>query len=89
MIEAEIVKSLPEIIVGIVLIVLSWSFKSWSNAIKDSTTNILEKLEALAIEFHTHRIDYEKRATKLEVEFELLEKRISRAGINGGSKEKE
>lgn len=79
----DLVAIAPNLIVGLVLAGFAWAFRSWSESIKGSTQVILNELKGLSLEFHKHRIDYEKRATKVEVELAALERRITRAGING------
>lgn len=83
--DAETVNVVPEIIVGLILVGFSWAFKNWATTIRSSTQRILEKLEKLALELHEHRIDQEKRVTKLETEvhevlIEVRERRIARRG---------
>ena len=63
---------IPEIVVGLVLAVFGWAFKSWSATIKDTSNRILERLEKLASEFHHHRIETERRVTRVETKVDSL-----------------
>lgn len=66
---------LPEIIVGVVLLVFAAGFKSWSVRLKDTSQQILEKLSSLSREFHQHVVKTENRVTKVEEKVNHLEKR--------------
>lgn len=85
MVETVLANFIPEIIVGVILAGFAWSFRGWSKVIDSRAGDILNKLEKLSKELHEHRLEYEKRATTLEVEVRTLERRITRAGINGGN----
>jgi hypothetical protein len=89
MLDAEIAGAVPEIIVGIILTGFAWAFRGWSKVLDTRAGAILDKLESLGKEFHEHRIEYERRATALEVTVETLERRMTRAGINGGKQKTE
>jgi hypothetical protein len=70
--EALAVDHFGEILVGIVLLVFGMSFRGWSTAIKETSSKILEKLEALSVEFHEHRVKTENRVTSVETKIDSL-----------------
>jgi hypothetical protein len=74
----EVTDFIPEIMAGLILTGFAWAFRSWSITIKDSSTRIIDKLEALSKEFHEHRIKTENRVTKSEVELANLYKLLDR-----------
>jgi hypothetical protein len=63
---------LGEIIVGIVMSLVAWGFRSWSQALKETTTKILTKLEYLTQEFHAHKVDVERRVTRVETKVDII-----------------
>ena len=63
----ELTNYIGEIVGGVVLALLAWGFKSWSQSIRSATTEILARLDYLTKEFHQHRIDVERRVTRVEV----------------------
>lgn len=72
MIEAWIADWGSQIFVGVVLIVFGAAFRSWSATLKGVSDKILSKLEYLSHEFHEHRVDVEKRVTRVETQVEAL-----------------
>lgn len=71
-VENFVASHFGEIIVGSVLSLLAWSFRSWSAALKETTTKILNKLEYLTQEFHQHKVDVERRVTRVETKVDLI-----------------
>lgn len=74
----NLVLYIPEIIVGLILLGFAWSFKGWSATLKETSKQILDKLENLSIEFHGHKVQNEGRVSRLEAELESLTKQIDR-----------
>lgn len=72
MIEAWIAEYGSQLVIGLILIVFGAAFKSWSTTLKDVTEKILGKLDYLTKEFHQHRVDVEKRVTRVETQVESL-----------------
>lgn len=70
--EQFIVSYFGELLVGGVLMMLAWAFKSWSTSIKEATNSILSKLDYLTKEFHQHRIDIERRVTRVETKVDII-----------------
>lgn len=56
---------LGELLVGIVLSVFGFAFKSWSRAITESTGKIITELKNLSKEFHEHRVQVERRGARI------------------------
>lgn len=71
-----LVNHIGELMVGMVLAVFGYAFKSWSRAITDSTAKIIAELKGLSTEFHKHRIDVERRVTRIETKVDEIEKRV-------------
>lgn len=61
-----------EMLVAGVLAMFGWGFKSWSSSIKQATDTILAQLESLQKEFHQHRIDVERRVTRVETKVDII-----------------
>jgi len=72
---------IPEIVVGVILLGFTWSFKGWSNTLRETSEQILDKLEKLSVEFHGHKVENEGRVTRLETELDNLTKQIDRCLI--------
>jgi UDP-glucose 6-dehydrogenase len=70
------INHLGELMVGMVLAVFGFAFKSWSRAISESTTKIINELKNLSAEFHKHRIEVERRVTRIETKVDEIEKRV-------------
>ena len=70
--EQLLIEHLGELLVGVVLMLLAWGFKAWSVSIKEATITILDKLDYLTKEFHQHRIDIERRVTRVETKVNVL-----------------
>lgn len=64
-----------EILVAGVLALFGWAFKSWSTSIKQATADILNLQKELQREFHQHRVDVERRVTRVETKVDLLHTR--------------
>ncbi len=69
---------IPEIVVGLILAGFAWAFRSWAETLRNSSEKILEKLERLARDFHSHKIINENRLTSVESELKAIERDISR-----------
>lgn len=78
MMENLISQYLGEILTGIVLGLFALAFRSWSTALTQSTERIIGKLETLVKEFHTHRVETERRVTRMETKVDDIEKLIHR-----------
>lgn len=76
--ESLISDYLGEILTGIVLGLFALAFRSWSSALSNSTERILGKLESLVKEFHHHRVETERRVTRMETKVDDIEKLITR-----------
>lgn len=72
--EQLLVDHIGELIVGSVLMLLAWGFKAWSVSIKDATISILDKLDYLTKEFHQHRVDIERRITRVETKATITDR---------------
>jgi hypothetical protein len=64
-----------ELMIGMVLAVFGAGFRNWSSAIKESTRQIIGELKLLAKEFQSHRIEIEKRVTRVETRIENMERK--------------
>ena len=63
-----------ELVVGIVLAVFGWGFTSWSQTLSRSTKDIIARFSNFMMDYHNHKIESERRITKLETQVEELEK---------------
>lgn len=70
---------IEELIIGGVLIVFAWAFRSWSTRLGeglkklDSIENVLlGKLDVLSKEFHEHTLRTEARVTRVETKVDIL-----------------
>lgn len=61
-----------EMLVAGVLAMFGWGFKSWSSSIKQATDSILTGLKHLQNEFHQHRVDVERRVTRVETKVDII-----------------
>lgn len=52
----------------------AWGFRSWSISIKDSTQQIIRRLEAMALQIHNHRIESTEIFSRLDERVKNLEK---------------
>lgn len=67
-----VVEHLGEIIMGTVMSLVAWGFRSWSQALRETTNKILNKLEYLTQEFHAHKVDVERRVTRVETKVDII-----------------
>ncbi len=65
-------ENLLELLIVIPIAIAGWGFKSWSSALKSTTSQILIKLDYLMQEFHQHKVDVERRVTRVETKVDLL-----------------
>jgi hypothetical protein len=70
--ESFLTSYFGEILVAGVLAVFGWAFKSWSGSIKQATDSILLGLNSLQKEFHQHRVDVERRVTRVETKVDII-----------------
>lgn len=81
---------ISELVMGIILLAFAWSFRAWSSAIRETSAEIIKKLEELAGDFHSHKITNENRVTKVETKHEALQRQVDRLtlalGGNGRGK---
>ena len=70
--EDFIAAYLSEIIISGVAGMVAWGFRSWSTALKETTNKILSKLEYLTQEFHAHKVDVERRVTRVETKVDII-----------------
>ena len=73
---------LGELMVGMVLGMFGWGFRSWSQAlmswkktVENSTTSVLDKLDHLINDFQDHKLESERRISKLETKVEQMERK--------------
>ena len=66
---------ISDIVIGLVLFGLTWSFRNWASTLKETTKDILDMLKGLSREFHDHTIKTEKRVSTMEEKVRNLEKR--------------
>lgn len=69
--ENLLTEHLGEIIVGVVLGLLTLSFRNWSQTLERTTNSILNKLADLQRDFNQHRVDVERRVTRVETKLDL------------------
>ena len=69
-----IANHLGELLVSCVLAVFGFAFRSWSTAITTSTAKISADLKNLLSEFHKHRIEVERRVTRIETKVDEMER---------------
>lgn len=70
--ENLLVEYIGEIIVGVVLALLSLSFRNWSATLERTTNSILSKLAELQRDFNQHRVEVERRVTRVETKVDLV-----------------
>jgi len=70
--ETFITEYLFELIVIIPMAIVGWAFKNWSTTLKSTTEQILLKLDYLMRDFHQHKVDVERRVTRVETKVDLL-----------------
>ena len=73
-----IVNHFGELVVGIVLMVFGVAFRSWSNAVSHSTGKIINELKSLSREFQQHRIEVERRVTRIETKVNEMDRNHDR-----------
>lgn len=66
-----ILNHLGELVVGIVLTVFGFGFRSWSNTISESTRTIIAELKTVSRDLHNLRIETERRVTRVETKLEI------------------
>lgn len=64
--EDFIAQHLGELLMSMVLGAFAWAFRSWSQGISGATEKIINELKGLTREFHEHRVDVERRVTRVE-----------------------
>lgn len=69
-----VIGHIGEVVVGIMLIFVTWAFHSWTTSIKESNKEILAQLLLLKKDFHEYRVNTENRVTKVEEKVYHLEK---------------
>lgn len=70
-----------EIIVGIFVAGFTWGFRSWASAIRESTESILEKLEAVTKEIHSHRLETATNSARTDERLKSLEDRYNSSSL--------
>lgn len=70
--EGFVANHLGEMMVSLVLGALAIAFRAWSTSIKEATNTILDKLDYLTKEFHQHRVDIERRVTRVETKVDWV-----------------
>lgn len=70
--ESFFADHLGELLMSMVLGAFAWAFRSWSFGISRATDKIITELKGLTREFHQHRIDVERRVTRVETKVDLL-----------------
>ncbi len=73
--EGMFAEHVGELIVGLVLVVFAFAFRNWASTINRTSDKILQKLEALATEFHRHRLETENRVTRCETKVDNFERK--------------
>lgn len=68
-----------EVVTGVVLLVIAAAFRAWATTLRETADRILERLDALADEFHTHRLKSAERLARVESDVKHL------LGNNDGS----
>ncbi len=63
---------LGEIVVGAVLGLLALSFRRWADTLERTTNSILAKLSDLQRDFNQHRVEVERRVTRVETKVDLV-----------------
>ncbi len=61
-----------EAVIGIILGLFAWGFRGWASTIRESTKELLTKMEVLAKEFHDHVVKTESRVRGVEKDIEHL-----------------
>lgn len=86
--EFDLVSIIPELIAGFILMGFAWAFRSWSITLRSSSEKIIEKLDSLATDFHSHKLMVEHRVTSIESNHLSLQRQVDRltavARTNGG-----
>jgi len=72
MMENLLVEYVGEVVVGIVLALLTLSFRNWSQTLERTTNSILDKLAELQRDFNQHRVEVERRVTRVETKVDLV-----------------
>jgi len=70
-----------EIIAGLVLVVFGWGFTSWSTTLSNSTTDIISKFTGFINDYHKHKLESERRLTRMETQVQDLARRLEK--VNG------
>ena len=70
--ENMLVEYIGEIIVGVVLGLLTLSFRNWSQTLERTTNSILQKLADLQRDFNQHRVEVERRVTRVETKVDIV-----------------
>lgn len=79
--EEFIIQFLPEVIVGLILSALVWSFKSWSLNMTNQIDKILTRVDRLTQEFHDYRVENEGRLTRTETELKSIHRRLDHEDV--------
>ena len=70
--EQFLANYIGELAVTTVLALLAWSFRSWSSTLEKTTDKILNKLADLQRDFNQHRVDVERRVTRVETKIDII-----------------
>lgn len=70
--EAWMAAYIGEMALAIIAGLVAWGFKSWSSQLKDSTNRILDMLESLTADFHDHKMEVERRVTRIETKVDIV-----------------
>lgn len=79
--EELLIQFLPELIVGLVLSALVWSFKTWSLSMTVQIDKILTRVDRLTQEFHDYRVENEGRLTRAETDLKNIYRRLDHDDI--------
>lgn len=79
--EELLIQFLPELIVGLVLSALVWSFKSWSLTMTSQIEKILSRVDRLTKEFHDYRVENEGRLTRAETDLKNIYRRLDHEDV--------
>ena len=66
-----------EVVVGIVMGGFAWAFRAWASTIRETSERILERIDELTRELHTHRLNNAERLTRVESEIKHLERKLN------------
>lgn len=70
--ESWVASHFGELMIGAVLTIFGWAFRAWAGAIQKSTDAILTGLKSLQADFHQHRVEVERRVTRVETKVDIL-----------------